>query len=121
MAHLITLLALHSFGRARLRAVLRVVALLLAVAASERVDTLFGAITSTVTFLVAVHALDSWLCRDALALLSLTVLMELAFTKGLEERTHFADVAQLTTVIAHGDTAVFNETSRSKTLHVLLG
>lgn len=59
MAGLIALAALDALSRARLGALLRIVAFLLAVLAGERVLALFGTIAGAVTVLLAVHALDS--------------------------------------------------------------
>jgi hypothetical protein len=78
VADLVALLALDALGGTGLSALLRRVALLFAVAASEGVDTLLGTIAGTVTFLVAVDTLDDRLRRDTLNLLLLAVLSKLA-------------------------------------------
>jgi hypothetical protein len=62
VTHLVTLVAFHPFCRARLGALLGLMSLLLAVLASKGVHTLFRAVTGTVTFLMAVDALDDRLC-----------------------------------------------------------
>jgi hypothetical protein len=78
VADLVALLALHALSGTRLSALLRRVALLFAVAASEGVNTLLGTVTGTVTFLVAVDTLDDRLRRYTLNLLLLAVLTKLA-------------------------------------------
>jgi hypothetical protein len=118
---LVALLALHALSGTRLSALLRRVALLFAVAASEGVDTLLRTVTGTMTFLVAVDTLDDRLRRYTLNLLLLAVLSKLAWTVGVEvENTHLADVTKLAAVTAQGNTTILNEASRSKALQVLL-
>ena len=74
VASLIALPALDALGRTRLRALLSVVALLLAVSASVRIDPLLGAVSGTMTFLRAVDTLDGRCHRNVLRLLLLTML-----------------------------------------------
>jgi hypothetical protein len=61
VASLVALAALDTLSRARLRALLGVVALLLAVLACVRVESLFRAVACTMTVLLAVHTLDGGL------------------------------------------------------------
>jgi hypothetical protein len=75
MASLVALAALHTLSRARLGALLGVVALLLAVLAGVRVDALLRTVASTVTDLLAVDAGDLGLVVLALGLLLLAVLL----------------------------------------------
>jgi hypothetical protein len=78
VADLVALLALDALSGTRFSALLRRMALLFAVAASEGVDTLLGTVAGTVTFLVAVDTLDDRLYRNTLNLLLLAVLSKLA-------------------------------------------
>lgn len=74
MACLVALAALDTFGGARFRTLFGVVAFLLAVLTGVGVDALFGAIASSVTFLQAVHTLNSRCHSGLLRLLLLAVL-----------------------------------------------
>jgi hypothetical protein len=121
VADLVALLALHALSGTRLGALLRRVALLFAVAASEGVDTLLGTVTGTMTFLVAVDTLNDRLRRYTLNLLLLAVLSKLASTVGVKmERTYLSDVTKLSAVTTQGNTTVLDEASGSETLQVLL-
>jgi hypothetical protein len=101
VADLVALLALHALSGTRLSALLRRVALLFAVAASEGVDTLLGTVTGTMAFLVAVDTLDDRLRRYTLNQLLLAVLLKLAWAVGVEaEQTHLADMTKLAAVTA---------------------
>jgi hypothetical protein len=121
MTNFAAIVALHVLSGTRLGALLRRVALLFAVAASEGVDTILGTVTRTVTFLVTVDTLDDRQRRCSLNLLLLAVLSKLAWTVGVEvEKTHLANVTKLSAVVAHGNTTVLDEASGSKTLQVLL-
>jgi hypothetical protein len=75
MAGLVAFAALDTLSRARLGALLGVVALLLAVLAGVRVDALLRTVASTVTNLLAVDAGDLGLVVLALGLLLLAVLL----------------------------------------------
>ncbi|PSN71979.1 hypothetical protein BS50DRAFT_240589 [Corynespora cassiicola Philippines] len=105
MSHLVALMALHVLSRARLGAVLGIMSLLLAVLAGKGIDTLLGTVTRTVTIFVAVDARDGG--SRSLALLDFLLAM-------------LANMTKLVTVGAHGYTTVLHETSRGKTLGVLL-
>jgi hypothetical protein len=121
VANFVALLAFHALSRTRLSALLRRVAFLFAVAASERVDSFLGTVTGTVTLLVAVDTLNDRLRRYTLNLLLLAVLSKLAWTVGVEVgKTHLADVTKLAAVAAQGNTTVLDEASGNKTLQVLL-
>lgn len=74
MTHLIALAALHILGRARLWALFRGVTLLLAVAASERIDALLHAVSGAMAFLVTIRTGDNVDRPVALNLLLLAVL-----------------------------------------------
>jgi hypothetical protein len=118
---LVALLALYALSETRLSALLRRVALLFEVAASEGVDTLLRTVTGTMTFLVAVDTLDNRLRRYTLNLFLLAVLSKLTWTVGVEvEKTHLADVTKIAAVTAQGNTTILNEASGSKALQVLL-
>jgi hypothetical protein len=60
VTHLIALATLNVLGGSGLGALLRVVAGLLAVLASEGVDTLLGTVAGPVTWLLAVDTGDGW-------------------------------------------------------------
>jgi hypothetical protein len=77
VASLVALAALDALGRTRLRALLGVVALLLAVLAGVGVDALLGTITGTVTDFLAVDTGDLGLVVIALGLLLLAILFML--------------------------------------------
>jgi hypothetical protein len=78
VAHLAALPALDSLSRARLRALLGVVALLLAIAAGERVDTWLRTVAGTMAILFTVNTLDDGTCLLNLNLLLLAVLANVA-------------------------------------------
>jgi hypothetical protein len=61
MAGLVALSAFNALGRSRLRTLLRVVALLFAVLASMRIETLFRTVAGTMTGLLAIYAFDDGL------------------------------------------------------------
>lgn len=100
------LAALDTLSRTRFGTFLGVVALLLAVLARVRVESLLGAVARTMTNPLAVDTGYLWLVILALWLLLFTVL---------------TNVAKLTTVAAKGNTAVLDKASRGETLHILLG
>ena len=75
VAGLVALAALDAFSRARLRALLGVVALLLAILAGVRVDALLGAVAGAVANLLAVDASDLRRSLLTLGLFLLAVLL----------------------------------------------
>jgi hypothetical protein len=101
---LVALAALDAFSRTWLGTLLSVVTLLLAVLAGVGVDTLLGAVTSTVTDLLAVDTLNLWYGVLALSLLLLAVL---------------ANMTKLTAIAAQRYTAVLNVAAGGKALQVL--
>jgi hypothetical protein len=76
VASLVAFAALDTLSGARLRALLGVVALLLAVLAGVGVDALLGTVAGTVTDLLAVDARDLRLVALTLRLLLLAVLFK---------------------------------------------
>jgi hypothetical protein len=77
MAGLVTLAALDALSRTWFRTFFGVVTLLFAVLAGVRVDSLLGAIASTMTDLLAVDALNPGLRGLTLSLLLLAMLLNL--------------------------------------------
>ena len=77
MSSLVALAALNTLSRAGLRTLLGAVPLQLAVTAGVRILALLGAITSTMTILLAVDTLDDGLVRFVLRSFLLAVLHEL--------------------------------------------
>jgi hypothetical protein len=106
VAGLVTLAALDTLSRTRLRTFLGVMTLLLTVLAGVGVDTLLGAVTRTMANLLTVDALDLGGGVLALSLLLLAVL---------------ANVTKLTAVTAHRYATVLNVATGSKTLQVFSG